>query len=70
MIALKEDEAELVRLIAELASEVELQAKTLKSLKTLREELSDLEKYGIVRRRSGTFKGGFGDAVELTPDGL
>ncbi len=37
MIALKEDEAELVPLIAELgtASEVELQAKTLKSLKTL-----------------------------------
>ena len=35
MMALKEDEAELVRLIAELgtASEVELQAKTLKSLK-------------------------------------
>ena len=71
MIALKEDEAELVRLIAELgtASEVELQAKTLKSLKTLREELSGLEKHGIVRRRSGIFKSEFGDAVELTPDG-
>lgn len=47
----------------------ELQAKILKSLKTLREEPSDLEKHGIVRRRSGIFKSGFSDAVELTPDG-
>ena len=31
--------------------------------------VGDLEKHGIVRRRSGIFKGGFGDAVELTRDG-
>ena len=68
---MQKDELELAKLIADLgaASEVELQAQTLKPLKELREELGRMEKNGIVRRRIGMFKSGYGDALELTPDG-
>lgn len=67
-----EDQFEIARIIRKLgaASEVELQVETLKSLHELRKELRDLEKQGLVRRRAETFKGGYGDALELTPRAL
>ena len=66
-----EQEVELARIIADLgtASEIELQARTLKSVKNLREELKRMEQHGLVKRRPGFFKGGYGVAVELTPEG-
>lgn len=63
--------SKLVELIANLgaASEVELQAKTLKSLDDLHRDIEHLEDRGLVKRREGFFRGGYGDALELTPKG-
>lgn len=63
--------SELLRIIAHLgaASEVELQARTLKSLQDLKNQIKELERLGFVRRQENFFKGGYGDALELTPEG-
>ena len=68
---MNDEQTKIARLIRKLgaASEVELQAETLKSLEELRRDLATLEKSGVIRRRSGVFKGGYGDALELTPQG-
>lgn len=65
------DLSRLVELIANLgaASEVELQAKTLKPLDDLHRDIDQLVDQGLVKRREGFFRGGYGDALELTPKG-
>ncbi len=65
---LNAEDRKIALLIADLgsASEVELQARTLSPLKTLRIEIHKLEEDGVVRRRHNAFKGGYGDALELT----
>lgn len=65
---LEPEDRAIVRLIASLgsASEVELQARVLKPLRTLRVEIHKLEEEGMVRRRYNAFEGGYGDALELT----
>lgn len=61
----------IVELIAKLgsASEVEIQAKTLRPLQELHSDLADLEHEGLVKRREDFFEGGYGDALELTQKG-
>ena len=68
---MEKDEQQIAQIIADLgtASEVEVQARTLKTLRTLRQELEQMEKRGLVQRRRGFFKHGYGDALELTPEG-
>lgn len=63
--------SKLVELIANLgaASEVELQAKTLKPLDDLHRDIESLVDRGLVKRREGFFRGGYGDALELTSKG-
>lgn len=67
----EQDELAIAKLIADLgaAGETELQARTLKPLTELREEIHHLEDRGLVRRHAGGFKGAYGDALELTPKG-
>ena len=62
------EDREIAQMIANLgsASEIEIQARMLKPLKTLRIEIHKLEEEGLVRRRRDAFKGGYGDALELT----
>lgn|GEM_PF-4187182 len=65
---LTNEDRRIAQVIADLggASEVEIQSRTLKPLKDLRDELEKLEIHGLVRRRTNAFKGGYGDALELT----
>ncbi len=70
-LSLTTDDREIAQMIADLgnASEVEIQARTLKGLRDLREEIGKLEQLGLIRRRRQAFRGGYGDALELTPAG-
>ena len=65
-------QADLVRIISDLgvASEVELQVKTMLPLDNLRQDLKKLEVEGLVRRKPQFFKNAYGDGLELTPKGL
>ena len=63
--------SKLVELIAFLgvASEVELQARTLMSFDELHRYIDQLVDQGHVKRRSRFFASGFGDGLELTRSG-
>jgi predicted transcriptional regulator len=52
-----------------LTNEIELQAKTLKPLKELKDELRDLENKGYIRRKQSGKSKAFGDSIQLTQKG-
>ncbi len=67
---MKEIEKAILRQIEDMgmASEVELQAKSLLVLSELENSLKSLEMKGLVRRKPGVL-GKMGDGYELTPKG-
>jgi len=69
---MENNQTDLFRIISELgvASEVELQVKTMQPLIVLRGDLKKLEDDGLVRRKPMFFNRAYGDGLELTSKGF
>ena len=70
-VELDKESRDIAQVLVDLgpAAEIEIQARTLSPLNSLREKMDTLTNWGLVKRRPGLFGKGVGDVFELTPQG-